>query len=76
MTTKINRIGINSQNDFAIATFARIEMRGMTMMADPRFEIIPPREISSPVVVSFKLKEGEMKGGKPASMLPVKIKLE
>ena len=58
-----------------MATLARIEISGMTISAEPRFETIPEKETSSPVSVSFVLNNGTTNGGKPASMFPVKMKL-
>jgi hypothetical protein len=59
-----------------MATFAMMEMRGMTMSADPKLATMPPSPTSSPVSVLFVLKEGREKGGNPASMLPVRMKLK
>ena len=59
-----------------MATLAKIEMSGMTIKAEPKFETISLKEVSSPVSVLFRLKAGTMKSGSPSSMFPVKMKLK
>lgn len=46
---------------------------GMTAMADPSSVIMPPNDVTWPVVVSFRLNGGGVNGGSPDSIFPVKM---
>ena len=69
------------QKALAIAMDSRMAMMGMMMMADPSSDIMLPKLISSsgwpgPVALAGMEKGGSVKGGTPASILPVIMKVQ
>ena len=64
----------NSPNALAMATFSKMAMSGMMMRADPNSFSIPAKSKNFPSYQT--LKSGTAKSGSPASMLPVRTKVE
>jgi len=61
----------HSQKALATAMLSNMDSSGMDTRADPIFETMPPKLMTSPVSESSVWKGGGLKGGKPGVMLPL-----